>query len=135
MGSAMRGRGPAPGGDKELTDTSRESRRRAQGGTPADEPAAGSTQVKVVIPDDHSMVSLLGSGDELLHVIERSFRADIHVRGNEITATGNPAETALVTALFDELVELLRKGTDLTADAVERRSEEHTSELQSRSDL
>ncbi len=51
------------------------------------------------------MVSLLGSGDELLHVIEREFDADIHVRGNEITATGNPAETALVTALFDELVE------------------------------
>jgi len=73
-----------------------------------------------VIPADHSMVSLLGSGDELLHVIEREFDADIHVRGNEITATGTPAETALVTALFDELVELLRKGTDLTADAVER---------------
>src|SRR5580765_3725234 len=66
------------------------------------------------------MVSLLGSGDELLHVIEREFDADIHVRGNEITATGTPAETALITALFDELVELLRKGTDLTADAVER---------------
>jgi phosphate starvation-inducible PhoH-like protein len=76
--------------------------------------------VKIVIPADHSMVSLLGSGDELLHVIERDFDADIHVRGNEITATGNPAETALVTALFDELVELLRTGTDLTADAVER---------------
>ena len=73
-----------------------------------------------MIPADHSMVSLLGSGDELLHVIEREFDADIHVRGNEITATGNPAETALVTALFDELLELLRKGTDLTADAVER---------------
>jgi phosphate starvation-inducible PhoH-like protein len=100
-----------------------------------DDPNAGSTsngdgqrepkgeprsQVKIVIPADHSMVSLLGSGDELLHVIEREFDADIHVRGNEITATGNPAETALVTALFDELVELLRKGTDLTADAVER---------------
>ncbi len=66
------------------------------------------------------MVSLLGSGDGLLHVIEREFDADIHVRGNEITATGTPAETALVTALFDELVELLRKGTDLTSDAVER---------------
>ena len=66
------------------------------------------------------MVSLLGSGDELLHVIEREFDADIHVRGNEITATGTQAETALVTALFDELVELLRKGADLTADAVER---------------
>jgi len=66
------------------------------------------------------MVSLLGSGDELLHVIERDFDADIHVRGNEITATGTPAETALVTALFDELVELLRKGAELSADAVER---------------
>lgn len=66
------------------------------------------------------MVSLLGSGDELLHVIEREFDADIHVRGNEITATGTPAETALVTALFDELVELLRKGAELSADAVER---------------
>ena len=68
------------------------------------------------------MVGLLGSGDELLHVIEREFDADIHVRGNEITATGTPAETTLVTALFDELVELQRKGTDLTADAVERAS-------------
>jgi phosphate starvation-inducible PhoH-like protein len=78
------------------------------------------SQVKIVIPADRSMVSLLGSGDELLHVIEREFNADIHVRGNEITATGNPAETALVADLFDELLELLRKGTDLTADAVER---------------
>jgi phosphate starvation-inducible PhoH-like protein len=83
-------------------------------------PGEARSQVKIVIPADHSMVSLLGSGDELLHVIEREFDADIHVRGNEITATGIPAETALVTALFDELVELLRKGTDLTADAVER---------------
>ncbi len=66
------------------------------------------------------MVSLLGSGDELLHVIEREFSADIHVRGNEITATGHPAEIALVNDLFTELVELQRKGTDLTADAVER---------------
>ncbi|MBV9092578.1 MAG: PhoH family protein [Streptosporangiaceae bacterium] len=66
------------------------------------------------------MVSLLGSGDELLHVVEREFAADIHVRGNEITATGTPAETALVTAFFDELVDLLSKGADLTPDAVER---------------
>jgi len=89
------------------------------------EPRAGGkgeprSQVKIVIPADHSMVSLLGSGDELLHVIEREFNADIHVRGNEITATGTPAETALVSDLFNELLELLRKGTDLTADAVER---------------
>src|SRR6266571_2602925 len=120
MGSAMRGRGPAPGGDKELTDTSREPRRRAQGGAPADEPAAGSTQVKVVIPDDHSMVSLLGSRDELLHVIESSFRADVHVRGNEITITGTAAETALVAELFEEMTALVGGGAELTPAVVER---------------
>src|SRR6202161_2913088 len=78
------------------------------------------SQVKIVIPADRSMVSLLGSGDELLHVIEREFNADIHVRGNEITATGAPAETALVTTFFDELIELLRKGTVVTGVASER---------------
>ena len=86
-------------------------------GDPASEPQS---QVKIVVPADHSMVSLLGSGDELLHVIERDFAADIHVRGNEITATGSPAETALVSDLFTELIELLHKGADLTPDTVER---------------
>jgi phosphate starvation-inducible PhoH-like protein len=53
------------------------------------------------------MVALLGSGDELLRVIEDSFEADIHVRGNEITISGAPAETALVAELFEELTALL----------------------------
>ncbi|MFC6881135.1 MULTISPECIES: PhoH family protein [Actinomadura] len=77
-------------------------------------------QVKIVVPDDHSMVSLLGSRDELLHVIEKTFRSDIHVRGNEITVTGPQAESDLITRLFEELVALLRGGTQLTPDAVER---------------
>ena len=47
------------------------------------------------------MVALLGTGDEVLHVIEREFAADIHVRGNEITVSGPPSETALVAKLFD----------------------------------
>jgi phosphate starvation-inducible protein PhoH and related proteins len=76
--------------------------------------------VKIVIPDDHSMVSLLGSRDELLHVIEGAFGADIHVRGNEITVTGSPEETALVARLFDELTRLLASGAELAADVVER---------------
>jgi phosphate starvation-inducible protein PhoH and related proteins len=105
---------------KELTDTSRESRRRTQGGTPPEEPAAVSTQVKVVIPDDHSMVSLLGSQDELLHVIESSIDADIHVRGNEITITGAPPETALVAQLFEEMTALQSGGAELAPGVVER---------------
>jgi phosphate starvation-inducible PhoH-like protein len=66
------------------------------------------------------MVGLLGTRDELLHVIEREFNADIHVRGNEITVSGPPAEAALVAKLFDELLELQRTGTEMSPDAVER---------------
>jgi phosphate starvation-inducible PhoH-like protein len=66
------------------------------------------------------MVGLLGTRDELLHVIERELRADIHVRGNEITVSGAPAETELVSRLFTELLELQRKGAELSVDAVER---------------
>jgi phosphate starvation-inducible PhoH-like protein len=66
------------------------------------------------------MVSLLGSGDELLRVIEGSFDADIHVRGNEITISGTPAETAVVAELFEELTALLAGGAELTPGAVER---------------
>jgi phosphate starvation-inducible protein PhoH and related proteins len=73
-----------------------------------------------VIPEDQPMVALLGSRDELLNVIEREFNADIHVRGNEITVSGAPAETALVSELFGELIELLGKGAELSADSVER---------------
>ncbi|GAA2205717.1 PhoH family protein [Nonomuraea monospora] len=66
------------------------------------------------------MVSLLGSRDELLRVIEGAFKADIHVRGNEITVTGSPDESGTVVRLFEELVEVLRSGGELTPDAVER---------------
>ncbi|HLZ37869.1 MAG TPA: PhoH family protein [Mycobacteriales bacterium] len=77
-------------------------------------------QTKIVVPGAHSMVSLLGSRDELLRIIERAFDADIHVRGNEITVTGTPLETELVSRLFEELVELLERGDHLSAEAVER---------------
>ena len=103
-----------------MTDTSGDPQNRTREETPDGPPAGEATQVKVVIPDDHSMVSLLGSGDELLRVVEDSFDADIHVRGNEITISGAPAETALVAELFEELTALLAGGAELTAAAVER---------------
>ena len=64
------------------------------------------------------MVGLLGTRDELLHVIERELSADVHVRGNEITVSGSPAETELVGRLFSELLELQRKGAELSPDAL-----------------
>jgi phosphate starvation-inducible PhoH-like protein len=86
----------------------------------AGQPEAVRAQTTIVVPGAHQMVSLLGSRDELLRIIEQAFSSDIHVRGNEITITGDPAENALVTRLFEELLTLLGRGDVLTADAVER---------------
>jgi phosphate starvation-inducible PhoH-like protein len=74
----------------------------------------------IVVPAAQSMVGLLGSADELLRIIERSFNCDIHVRGNEITLTGDSAEISVAAGLFAELLTLLDRGDALTPDAVQR---------------
>ncbi len=66
------------------------------------------------------MVALLGSRDELLHVIEECISTDIHVRGNEITITGPAQESTLAVRLFEELTKLVASGAELTPDGVER---------------
>ncbi|GAB3763054.1 PhoH family protein [Microlunatus parietis] len=66
------------------------------------------------------MVNVLGSADEFLRILERDLDAEIHVRGNEITLTGQPAAVTLAVEVFTELVAVLRTGQGLTPDAVER---------------
>jgi phosphate starvation-inducible PhoH-like protein len=65
------------------------------------------------------MAGLLGQRDELLRLVEDAF-ADtaIHVRGNEITVTGDDVERA--ARLFDELRLLLEQGHSLDAANVAR---------------
>ncbi|GLY32954.1 PhoH family protein [Kineosporia sp. NBRC 101731] len=76
---------------------------------------------RIVVPAEVSMVALLGARDEVLRAVERAFgRADIHVRGNEITVTGPFGEVALVERLIDELLAVVAAGQALTPDAVER---------------
>jgi phosphate starvation-inducible PhoH-like protein len=75
---------------------------------------------KIVVPGSVPMVALLGSRDELLAVIEKALVSDVHVRGNEITITGSPAENALATRLFDALLALLESGQTLSSEDVER---------------
>jgi phosphate starvation-inducible PhoH-like protein len=77
-------------------------------------------QTRIVIPPTHSMVSLLGSRDEILRVIEDTVAVDVHVRGNEITLTGAPADNAYAERLVDELLTLVGRGETLTRDAVQR---------------
>jgi phosphate starvation-inducible PhoH-like protein len=67
------------------------------------------------------MVSLLGSGDELLRVVEQSYpEVDVFVRGNEITMTGDPGDIAEAERALDEMVAILRTGQGLSPEAVER---------------
>ena len=77
-------------------------------------------QTKIVVPGAHSMVSLLGQRDELLAVVEKALRADVHVRGNEITITGQRDDTDLAVRLFEELIDLLGKGEAISSETIDR---------------
>ncbi|AXE26327.1 phosphate starvation-inducible protein PhoH [Streptomyces globosus] len=84
-------------------------------------PAQGQARAHFTVPASHPMVAVLGSGDALLRVIEKAFpKADIHVRGNQVSAVGDAAEVALIQRLFDEMMLVLRTGQPMTEDAVER---------------
>ncbi len=91
--------------------------------TPPTGPATtgpASVQTKITVSDPRIMVNLLGTGDEILRLVEGSVASDVHVRGNEITITGAPAHNALAERVFSELLELIEKGETLTTDAVRR---------------
>src|SRR5215218_4026974 len=82
--------------------------------------SVSSTQSKITVADPRIMVQLLGTGDRNLRLIEKALASDIHVRGNEITISGTPADLALAERIFAELLELIEKGETLTSDAVRR---------------
>jgi phosphate starvation-inducible PhoH-like protein len=77
-------------------------------------------QLKVLVPGNHLMVELLGQRDELLKLVEAAFPVTIHVRGNEITVTGEPHDADRVGRLFEELVLLLERGHELDRDGIGR---------------
>jgi phosphate starvation-inducible PhoH-like protein len=80
--------------------------------------ATATTQVKILVPGHQSMVTLLGQRDAFLKQIESGFAADVLVRGNEITITGRPDVTEQVGRVFEELLQLLEQGYELTEDGV-----------------
>jgi phosphate starvation-inducible PhoH-like protein len=66
------------------------------------------------------MVSVLGPHDEFLRILERELAAEIHVRGNEITFSGTPADVTGAVEVLTELITIVRTGQGLSADTVER---------------
>jgi phosphate starvation-inducible PhoH-like protein len=83
-------------------------------------PGAAHVQSRISVSEPRIMVNLLGPKDEILRLLERSLVSDVHVRGNEITVTGAPADNATAERLFAELIELIEKGETLSVDAVRR---------------
>ncbi|WP_445997617.1 PhoH family protein [Okibacterium fritillariae] len=65
------------------------------------------------------MVRLLGPQDRLLSTIEKQFPGvTVHVRGNEVTLSGERAEVNQAAALVDELIALVKNGLDLDPEGV-----------------
>jgi phosphate starvation-inducible PhoH-like protein len=89
--------------------------------TPRETNAAGSStsQVRssIDVPPD-LVVGLLGSADENLRALERILDADLHVRGNTVTLSGEPADVALAERVLGELVAIVAGGQPLTPEVV-----------------
>ena len=87
---------------------------------PADDDARErTTTVERVWADGVAMVQLLGPQDRLLRVVEREHPGvDVHVRGNEITLTGETAAVAAARSLVDELLAMTKAGHALGEEDV-----------------
>ncbi len=70
--------------------------------------------VERIYADGIAMVQLLGPQDRLLRVVECEHRdVQVHVRGNEITLSGEADAVARARALVEELIALSRSGQGL----------------------
>jgi phosphate starvation-inducible PhoH-like protein len=69
------------------------------------------------VPPD-LVVGLLGSADENLRALERVLAADLHVRGNAVTLSGEPADVALAERVISELIAIVGGGQVLTPEVV-----------------
>jgi phosphate starvation-inducible PhoH-like protein len=73
----------------------------------------------MTVPES-SLLALLGSRDANLRTAENLLDADVHVRGNELTLTGESADVAFAERVFSELITLAGRGQQLGPDAVRR---------------
>jgi phosphate starvation-inducible PhoH-like protein len=80
-------------------------------------PSASSVRSSIDVPPDLVM-GLLGSADENLRALERLLAADLHVRGNAMTLSGEPADVALAERVVAELVAIVEGGQPLTPEGV-----------------
>ncbi|TDO07410.1 phosphate starvation-inducible PhoH-like protein [Mycobacterium sp. BK086] len=85
--------------------------------TPRETTAASQVRSSMTVPPD-LVVGLLGSADENLRALERSLSADLHVRGNTVTLSGEAADVAMAERVISELIAIVAGGQTLSPDAV-----------------
>lgn len=81
--------------------------------------ASAQVRSSIDVPPD-LVVGLLGSADENLRVLESLLNAKLHVRGNTVTMSGEPADAALAERAVSELVAIVGSGQPLTPEVVRR---------------
>jgi phosphate starvation-inducible PhoH-like protein len=73
------------------------------------------------VPDPAAMMGLLGRADANLRAMERAVPgADIHVRGDVITVRGEEPAADAAVALIGELLVMVERGGEVSADDVRR---------------
>jgi phosphate starvation-inducible protein PhoH and related proteins len=85
--------------------------------TNAAESSTSQVRSSIDVPPD-LVVGLLGSADENLRALERILAADLHVRGNAVTLSGEPADVALAERVLSELIAIVAGGQTLTPEVV-----------------
>ena len=64
-------------------------------------------QHTIIVPASIPMVALLGPGDEHLALIEKAFKADVHVRGNQITLRVTDSSTFITNTSPASLMKIV----------------------------
>ena len=78
------------------------------------EPRVSASRV-IVVDDAEVMPALLGSGDSVLRELESQFpEVDFHVRGNQVSLTGEDSEVAAAALAFEKLRDVMAAGVELS---------------------
>lgn len=80
-------------------------------------PASDPVRSAINVPPDLVM-GLLGSADGNLRALESQLAAQIHVRGNTLTLSGEPADVALGERVVSELIAIVAGGQAVSPEAI-----------------
>ncbi|MGI6713315.1 MAG: PhoH family protein [Bacillota bacterium] len=79
---------------------------------------ATKTELRIVIGGNGQAANLLGQQDKNLRLLEKSLRAQILVRGDQVILTGTPEEVEEARKVFQHLLTLVRAKINITVSSI-----------------